>query len=120
MAFTSNLVMLDGFMAGTPEQRPNNGPCIFQLSTGRRVKNKETGQYETKYQYIDCKAWGDLRDILAGITDGQHVLLVGSLDREEWEDKETKKKRYKLVVQADTIGEVRKIEKQEEQTWNDF
>lgn len=115
MPFISNLVMLDGFMAGTPEQRPNNGPCVFQISVGRRVKNKETQQYETKYQYIDCKAWGDLRDILAGITDGQHVMAIGSLDREEWKDSATDKNRYKLVVQVDSIGEVRKIEKAQEQ-----
>lgn len=120
MAFSSNLVILDGFLAGTPEKRGDNGPVIFQVSVGKRVKNKESQQYETKYQYIDCKCWGDLRDVMAGYTDGQRVIGVGSLDREEWEDKETKKKRYKLVVLVDSLGEVRKIEKSEEQVWNDF
>jgi single-stranded DNA-binding protein len=108
MPFVNNLVLLEGFVAGEFKRIGENGPATGQISVGKRVKNKQTNEYETKYDFYDVKAWGAARDAMAGISDGTKVIVSGQLDRESWEDKETKKTRYKIVVLVNTISEIPK------------
>lgn len=106
MPFVNNLVLLEGFMAGECKRIGENGPAVGQISVSKRVKDKETKEYVTKYEYFDFKAWGEPRDRLAGMSDGMKILISGQLDRESWEDKETKKTKYKTVVLVNTIAEL--------------
>lgn len=104
MPFVNNLVLLEGFIAGEFKRISENGPAVGQISVGKRSKNKITNEYETKYDYYDLKGWGQVRDVMASISDGAPVVINGQLDRESWEDKDTKKILYKTVVLVNTIA----------------
>lgn len=104
MPFVNNLVLLEGFVAGDFKRIGENGPAVGQLSVSKRVKDKDTKEYVTKYDYFDLKGWGAARDVMAGLSDGTPVIMSGALDRESWEDKETKKTVYKTVVLVNTIA----------------
>lgn len=103
MPFVNNLVLLEGFVAGEFKRIGENGPAVGQISVSKRVKNRDTKEYETKYDYFDLKGWSQARDVMSSITDGTPVIVSGVLDRESWEDKETKKTLYKTVVLVNTI-----------------
>lgn len=109
MPFVNNLVLLEGFLAGETKRIGDNGPAVGQISVSKRIKDKETREYVTKYEYFDIKGWGEARDKMAGLSDGMKIILSGQLDRESWEDKETKKTIYKTVVLVNTIAELPKI-----------
>lgn len=48
--------------------------------------------------FLDCKIWGERGENLAKfVGKGHRVGLVGSLDQEEWADKETGEKKKKFV-----------------------
>ena len=48
--------------------------------------------------FLDCKIWGERGENLAKfVGKGHRVGLVGSLDQEEWADKETGDKKKKFV-----------------------
>lgn len=108
--FVNNLVLLEGFLAGEAKRIGENGPAVGQISVGKRVKDKDTKEYVTKYEYYDIKAWGQARDTLAGISDGSKIIVSGSLDRESWKDKTTEKTVYKTVVLVSTIAELPKLD----------
>lgn len=96
-------------MAGDPKRIGDNGPAVGQISVSKRVKDSATKEYVTKYEYYDFKAWSPAREVLAGLTDGQKILISGQLDRESWKDKTTDKTVYKTVVLVNTIAELPKI-----------
>lgn len=109
MPFVNNFVLLEGFLAGDPKRVGDNGPAVGQISVSKRVKDSSTKEYVTRYDYYDFKAWSPAREVLAGMTDGQRVIISGQLDREKWTDKETQKDRYKLLVLANTVAELPKL-----------
>lgn len=109
MPFVNNFVYLEGFLAGDPKRIGDNGPAVGQLSVSKRVKDSATKEYVTRYDYIDFKAWSPARETLAGLTDGQRVVISGQLDRESWKDKETQKDRHKLIVLINTAAELPKL-----------
>lgn len=93
-------------MAGDAKRIGENGPAVGQISVSKRIKDKDTKEYVTKYDYYDIKGWGEARDKMAGISDGTKIIVSGQLDRESWEDKETQKMKYKTVVLINTIAEL--------------
>lgn len=109
MPFVNNLVLLEGFVAGETKRIGENGPGVGQISVSKRVKDPDTKEYVTKYEFFDFKAWGQPRDVVAGLTDGEKIIISGQLDRESWEDKTTKKKVYKYVVLINTIAVLPKV-----------
>jgi single-stranded DNA-binding protein len=108
-AFVNNFVVLEGFLAGETKRIGENGPGVGQISVGKRVKDKDTKEYVTRYEYFDLKAWAQARDALAGLSDGARIIVSGSLDRESWKDKTTEKTVYKTVVLVNTIAELPKM-----------
>lgn len=104
MPFVNNLVLLEGFVAGDFKRIGENGPAVGQISVSKRVKDRDTKEYVTKYDYFDLKGWAQARDAMASLSDGTKIIVSGALDRESWEDKETKKTVYKTVVLVNTIA----------------
>lgn len=109
MAFVNNLVILEGFVAGAPKRIGDNGPAVGQISVGKRVKDKDTNQYVTKYDFFDLKAWGQTREDFMKKEDGDKIIVSGQLDRESWKDKTTEKNVYKTVVVVNSLGSLPKM-----------
>jgi len=56
------------------------------------------GDYENNV-FLDCKAWGAKAEFVATyFTKGKGIIVAGVLQQENWDDKESGKKRSKLVL----------------------
>ena len=63
-----------------------------------------SGEKVEKTVYIDVDAWDKLADNCAKmIGKGCSVMVEGRLQMDEWDDKETGKKRSKIKVRADRV-----------------
>lgn len=63
----------------------------------RKVKDKT---YST---YIEVSGWNERGAGLAQFGAGDYVLVQGTLKTESWDDKDTGKKRYKMIVDVDNV-----------------
>jgi single-strand DNA-binding protein len=93
--------------------------CSFTVATSRRYKQND--EWVEKTAWVDVTAFGTLAEnIAASITKGCRVIVTGTVDQDEWEDKETGKKRTKLKILADGVGaelrwarvEIEKVERE--------
>jgi len=49
--------------------------------------------------FLECKIWGERGESLASLVrKGHRVALTGSLDQEEWTDKQTQEQKKKMVM----------------------
>jgi len=64
----------------------------------------KSGEKVEKTVYVDIDAWDKLGENCARMVGkGSSVLVEGKLQLDEWEDKETGKKRTRLKVRADRV-----------------
>ncbi len=95
-----------GSLGRDPELRYTAGGaalCSFTVAQSRRYKSGDEWKEDTAW--IDVTAWRDLAEnIVASCTKGTRVIVSGYLRQEEWDDKDTGKKRSKLSLVADAVG----------------
>lgn len=73
------------------------------VAVGHRYKKGDDWVEETAW--VDVTCWAQLAEnASASLTKGTRVIVTGRLKQEEWDDKETGKKRSKLTLVADEIG----------------
>lgn len=73
--------------------------CEFGLAVNDGFKNKSTGQWEKRVNFVDCVAWGDTAQrISQQFHKGRPIFIEGKLQYDSWTDKQTQKKRSKLRV----------------------
>lgn len=64
----------------------------------------ETRQGEEKPAFIDVKVWGKSAEFVnEHFTKGQECVVIGSLEMEEWTDKQSGAKRSRLTVNATSM-----------------
>lgn len=81
-------------------------PQIRTFDSGTMVTNFAGGIYEGKDKSgnwinnaIDCEAWGKTGEVIVDkLQKGDSIQVIGSVRRQEWDDKETGKKRSKHVL----------------------
>lgn len=97
-----NKVILKGNLTRDPEVRytPKGTPVAeFAVATNRRWKDEATGELREEATYTECRAWGRTGELVGQhFSKGRPILLEGRLAQEEWDDKETGKKRRKTLV----------------------
>lgn len=101
-----NRVCISGNLTRDPETRATAsglGILTFSVAVNDRAKNQQTGEWEDRPNYIDCKVLGRRADALAGrLRKGAKVCVAGRLRHESWEAKDGSK-RSKLTVTADEV-----------------
>jgi len=75
----------------------------FTLATNNNYKKKD-GEKISETAYIEVKAWGGLSKVTEYLSKGSECLVSGRISQENWEDKDSGKKRSKLVVIANGIS----------------
>lgn len=106
MALVSTLT-IGGNLTSDPELRQDrNGKSFVRINIAAnpRVRNKQTGEWEDgKAVYMKAVAFGDLAEHVAStLTKGMRVIAHGTLQQDEWEDKDTGTKRTdKSLVMED-------------------
>lgn len=96
-----NKCQLAGRLARDPDLTftpKGNGLCKATIAVNRRWKD-DSGEVKEEVSFIDLVIWGKTGEPFAKyLKKGSEVYIDGRLNVESWEDKETKKKRSKVVV----------------------
>ena len=97
---TRNEITLEGRLGKDPELKhigaKQTALCQFSIAT-----TESMGGDSEKTIWHDVKIWQKLAEAVAGqIEKGDTICVTGYLDVEEWDDKETGKKRRKSVIVA--------------------
>jgi single-strand DNA-binding protein len=102
----SNVVMLTGRLGNDPELRylPSSGAAVakFRIACGRAVGSGEEAEERTSWFAIKC--WNRLAEVCnEHLTAGRRVLIIGRLEEERWQDRETGANRSQVVVVAERV-----------------
>ena len=83
----------------------NKAVANVRLAFNDSKYNEDTRQWEnTRTLYLDATAWEHTAERMAeNIKKGDQVYVVGRLETQEWEDKQTGQKRSKPLLQLRTI-----------------
>jgi single-strand DNA-binding protein len=80
-----------------------NEKCVvnFSIANGRKYKTA-SGEEREETLFLECTAFGKPAETIARyFTKGKPIILEGSLKMDQWDDKETGKKRSKLSLTVD-------------------
>ncbi|NBQ49289.1 MAG: single-stranded DNA-binding protein, partial [Marivivens sp.] len=84
-----NKVFLMGNLTRDPEmkQLPSGmAVCDIGMAVNDRVKNKQTGEYEDRANFVDCTAFGKTAEnIVRFFTKGRPIFIEGKLRFEQWD-----------------------------------
>lgn len=100
MAKSVNQVTLLGRITNDIEVRTTaSGKNVVQFSLAVDKMGNQEGA-----DFFEVTAWEKLAELLGQYTHkGSKILVLGRLQQESWEDKETGKKRSKIVVVANDV-----------------
>ena len=85
-----------------PEVRflPGSDTAVAQFGVACSDKYKD----KEKTAFYDCKAWGKLAEICGEyLAKGSQIYIIGTLEQEAWEDKDSGQKRSKHVIRIDKM-----------------
>jgi single-strand DNA-binding protein len=106
MSLTINNVVLAGNLGQDPQVRflaNEKAVCSFSLAVNRRWKDKD-GQQQEKTTWVPIEAWGRTAELCGQyLQKGSTAVVIGHLEEDSWDDKETGKKRTKLKLVADQV-----------------
>jgi single-strand DNA-binding protein len=100
-------VTLIGNATGDPDLKYfQNGTAkaTFGLAVNR-YWNDESGEKKEQVSYFNVEGWRyTAEDIARVVEKGIRVVVMGKLEQQTWDDKESGEKRSKIVVIADNIA----------------
>lgn len=107
----STQVTLSGRIGGVPELKFAGGSgkavATFSVVTDRRQLNRQTNEWEsTGTTWWRCVAFGELAENLCETfaEKGAAVIVVGRVEEETWNDKQSGQKRSAMKVVVEEIG----------------
>ena len=104
---TVNRVELVGWVGADPEQRfiPSGvAVCTFRVATNRFAGWNEAGERLVEADWTTVEAWDRLTEQCGRfLHTGSRVRVIGSLQTQSWDDRESGQKRYKTVVRAEDV-----------------
>ena len=102
-----NKVILLGNLTRDPELRYTpKGAAIANtaIAINRRWKDAETAEAREDVTYVELEVWGKQAEVMSKHTRcGSGLHIEGRLVLQQWEDKETQKKRSQLKVHVESF-----------------
>jgi len=98
-----NLVVMMGNLTRDVEVRDAGGTPVanFGLAHNRRFRTK-SGEDREEVTFVDCEAWGrTAENIQRFFGKGSKILINGSLQLDQWQDKNTGENRSKIKIRVD-------------------
>lgn len=90
--------------------------CKFGMAINRYWKD-DKGQKMESVTFLDYVAWANTAEIVAKyVKKGDSLHVIGSIEQDTWDDKQTGQKRSKLYVRVDGVEFTTKREKEEPRT----
>lgn len=101
-----NFVFIQGRLTRDPEMRYTaTGTALVTFAIANSEYFKKDGVRKEQTGFYDVKAWGKLAEYLSDkIRKGDDVQVVGKLNQESWEDKNTGAKRSKITIVANRVA----------------
>lgn len=104
----SNPITVVGTVTKDPELRfINSGKAVIRFSvvTSKKKKNESGAWEDSGTTYWDITAWDVLAENAAdSLAKGTQVVVLGTIENQEWLDKSTSEKKSKLVITAQHIA----------------
>ncbi len=101
MAGSVNKVFLMGNLTRDVELKhtpSDQAVATIGLAMNRRFRTKD-GDNREETTFVDCEAWGRTAEVMSQyLTKGRPVFIEGRLKLDQWDDRDTGKKRSKLLV----------------------
>lgn len=101
-----NKVFLTGNLTRFPELRATAGGTqilSFSLAFNTSVRNKQTGEWEDRGNFIDCTIFGKRAEALSHyLTKGQKVAVTGELRYSTWDKDGQRHSKLDMIV-ADIV-----------------
>tara|TARA_R110001592_G_scaffold194203_1_gene441665 strand:- start:79 stop:495 length:417 start_codon:yes stop_codon:yes gene_type:complete len=94
LAFSGNLTR-------DPELRYGQSGTPWVTFTVAETRGRDD---KKKTTFWECKAFGEMAEHVAEFSKGQRLIVDGSAETEQWEDKNTGQKRSKIVVTCWDVG----------------
>lgn len=102
-----NKVILMGNLTRDPQVRytPNSTAVTeLGLAVNRVWFDKQSNQKKEETTFIDVTLWGRQAEVAGEyLTKGRSVMVEGRLQLDQWDDKESGQKRYKLKVVGENL-----------------
>lgn len=95
-----------GTVGRDPEMRyGQKGTAVCSFTIAVRDSYKSGDEWKEETSWVDCVVFGQMAEnVAASVSKGVQVICVGSYKQEEWDDKETGKKRSKLTLKCNHVG----------------
>ncbi len=98
-----NRVILMGNLTRDPELRhlPSNTAVTgIALAVNDRWKDKDSGEWKDRANFIDCEAFGRTAEVINEyFRKGKPILIEGRLRMDQWQDKEgNNRSKLKVVI----------------------
>lgn len=101
-----NTVTVSGNVTREPELKFVGEYAVaeFAVAVNKRVKNKQTGEWENEASFLDVTCWRELAENVAeNVAKGTRVIVQGAFEQQRWEAKDGTK-RSKILLVADDVG----------------
>jgi single-strand DNA-binding protein len=106
MAGSVNRVFLMGNLTRDIELKhtpSDQSVATIGLAVNRTYKTRE-GESREETTFVDCEAWGRTAEVMSQyLCKGRPVFIEGRLKLDQWDDRESGKKRSKLKVVIDNF-----------------
>lgn len=106
MSLNVNQIIIAGNLTRDVEVRTVGADkmvATFDLACNKRWKNA-AGEPMEKAVFIQVEAWGKLGELSAQyLSKGRGALVIGEIEQDNWEDKQTGQKRSKLKIRASQV-----------------
>ena len=101
-----NAVQLAGNLTRDPESRSlPSGVMMAKFTLACETSYKANdGTWKRETAFVDCIAWAKQAEWCRNLRKGDQIVISGALKSESWEDKDTGKKRSRLVVTIASFG----------------
>ena len=100
-----NKVILIGNLTRDPEVKfTPKGTAVSQISLAINRKYKVGEEAKEETTFVDVELWGRLAEIAGDYAKkGNPLYIEGRLKQDSWDDKETGKKRTKMLVVGESL-----------------
>jgi single-strand DNA-binding protein len=115
-----NKVILAGFLGGDAVVRngKNGNFTTLELATKKSYKDKESGKYVSRTDWHKLIVFGGRADYAAKLKKGDHILIEGELQNNEYESKKTNTKQQSdsiLVTNIQKLDRAKKTSSDEDE-----
>lgn len=103
-----NEITIVGNVTKDPEIRFTKGGsavCSLSIAYNHKHLNKNTNEWEEEVSFFDVTCWATLAENVGdSIQKGDRVVVIGRLEQETWDDKDTGAARSRVKIVAEEVS----------------